>query len=40
VVDFVRENLVLEKREERAAFSPDWNYWPVELYSWGFEKQI
>jgi len=37
-VDYVRKNLALEKREEFAPFSPDWNRWPVELYSWGFEK--
>jgi len=38
LVDFARKNLSLEKREEFAPFSPDWNRWPVELYSWGFEK--
>ena len=37
-VDFVRKNLTLEKREEFAPFSPDWNCWPVELYSWGFNE--
>ena len=39
-VDFVRNNLTLEKREEFAPFSPDWNRWPVELYSWGFDKNV
>lgn len=38
MVDWVRKNLVLEKKESFASFSPDWNYWPVELYSWGFEN--
>lgn len=33
-VDYVRKNLRLEKREEVAWFSPDWNHWPIELYSW------
>jgi len=38
MVDWVRKNLILEKKESFASFSPDWNYWPVELYSWGFEN--
>jgi len=37
LVKFVRENLRLEKKEEFAWFSPDWNQWPIELYSWGFD---
>jgi len=37
IVDFARNNLFLEKREEYAWFSPNWNRWPIELYSWGFE---
>lgn len=37
MVDYVRKNLNLEIREEYAGFSPDWNRWPVELYSWGFD---
>lgn len=37
LVEYARENLVLEKKEEFAWFSPDWNRWPIELYSWGFE---
>jgi len=36
-VDFVRKNLRLEKKEEYAWFSPDWNRWTIELYSWGFK---
>ncbi len=36
LVDYVRSNLKLEKKEQYASFSPDWNHWPVELYSWGF----
>jgi len=36
-LDFARNNLFLERREEYAWFSPDWNRWPIELYSWGFE---
>jgi len=36
-VDFVRENLKIEKKEEYAWFSPDWNRWTIELYSWGFK---
>jgi len=35
LVDYIRKNLTLEAREEYASFSPDWNRWPVELYSWG-----
>jgi len=35
--DFVRKNLTLEKQEEYAWFSPDWNRWKIELYSWGFK---
>ncbi len=38
LVDFAKKNLFLEKREEYTWFSPDWNKWPVELYSWGFEE--
>ena len=36
LVEYVRSNLKLEKKQQYAPFSPDWNYWPVELYSWGF----
>lgn len=36
LVKFTRENLRLEKKNDFAWFSPDWNRWPVELYSWGF----
>lgn len=36
LVEYVRSNLKLEKKEQYASFSPDWNHWPVELYSWGF----
>lgn len=38
MVDWTRKNLKLEEKESFASFSPDWNYWPVELYSWGFEN--
>ncbi|MCL5091046.1 MAG: glycosyltransferase family 39 protein [Patescibacteria group bacterium] len=38
--DFARKNLFLEKKEEYASFSPDWNRWPVEVYSWGFDKTM
>ena len=36
LVEFVRKNMYLEGKDSFASFSPDWNYWPVELYSWGF----
>lgn len=36
MVDWARKNLNLEEKESYAAFAPDWIYWPVELYSWGF----
>lgn len=36
LVEYARSNLKLEKKEQYASFSPDWNHWPVELYSWGF----
>lgn len=36
LADFVRKNLDLEYREERAGFSTDHNNWPIEVYSWGF----
>lgn len=36
LVEFARRNMNLEGKESFASFSPDWNYWPVELYSWGF----
>ncbi|HUV72382.1 MAG TPA: glycosyltransferase family 39 protein [Clostridia bacterium] len=39
LVEYARENLSLEKREIWADFSPSWNHWPVELYSWGFESK-
>ncbi|RJR24524.1 hypothetical protein C4578_02795 [Candidatus Microgenomates bacterium] len=38
LVSYVRRNLELEFREERADFSTDHNTWPIELYSWGFDK--
>ncbi|HUW22017.1 MAG TPA: glycosyltransferase family 39 protein [Candidatus Bathyarchaeia archaeon] len=38
LVEFCREKLNLEKREEFAWFSPDWNRWPIELYSWDKNK--
>jgi hypothetical protein len=37
LVEYVRGNLELEKRERFAFFSQDWNYWPIEFYSWGFD---
>ncbi|MGB9706936.1 MAG: ArnT family glycosyltransferase [Microgenomates group bacterium] len=36
-VEYVRKNLRFEEKEEAAWFSPDWNKWPAEVYSWGFE---
>lgn len=36
LVDYARSNLKLERKEEYPWFSPDWNRWPVEVYSWGF----
>lgn len=37
MVEYVRKNLNLEKKNEIAWFSFDWNKWPVEVYSWGFK---
>jgi len=37
IKDYVKKNLTLELRVESMAVSPD-DKWPLELYSWGFEK--
>lgn len=37
LVDYARKNLKLEGKENFAWFSYDWNFWPVEFYSWGME---
>lgn len=38
LVEYARLNLKLERKDQYAPFSPDWNHWPVELYSWGLEE--
>ena len=35
---YVRRNLRLEKEEQFAPFAPDWDRWPIEFYSWGFNN--